>query len=200
MEHEGPGKYDYEYMDYVIQVLQKINILGGIYVYLDPHQDAWSRFTGGSGAPLWTLYAAGLQPSRFKSTEAAILHNYFFQREVQNNESIPDYPKMLWPTNYFRLACQTMFTLFFAGKMFAPKCILNGKNIQDYLQEKFINAIMEFYQRIIEKAPELFEDNCVIGLESINEPNCGYIGDTNLSQIPKERDLKLGTTPTAYES
>ena len=45
LEHEGPGKYDYEYMDYVIQVLQKINILGGIYVYpvSYTHLDVYKR-------------------------------------------------------------------------------------------------------------------------------------------------------------
>mgnify|MGYP004298015877 CR=1 FL=1 len=33
-----------------------------------------------------------------------------------------DFPPMQWPTNYFKLAAATMFTLFFGGKRFAPGC------------------------------------------------------------------------------
>lgn len=198
--HEGPDIYDFKYMDYVIEVLKKINSVGGMYVYLDPHQDVWSRFTGGSGAPIWTLLCAGFQPKRFKNTEAAILHNHYINPETGNEIEDEPYPKMLWPTNYHRLACQTMFTLFFGGKTFAPKCMINNLNIQDYLQGKFIDAIMAFYSRIQEKAPELFTDNCVIGLESINEPSNGYIGEKDLNEIDKKRKLRLGTTPTPFQS
>lgn len=193
LEHKGPGQYDLEYIDYVIEVLRKIHSIGGIYVYLDPHQDVWSRFCGGSGAPLWTLYCAGFQPSGFRATEAAVLHSDYTEQKK-------DYPKMLWPTNYYKLACQTMFTLFFAGNDFAPKCKINGENIQDYLQGRFIDAVMFFYLRVREKAPELFEENCIIGLETINEPNCGFVGEKDLSTISKERNLKRGLTPTAFQS
>ncbi|CAI6611846.1 ANM_collapsed_G0027490.mRNA.1.CDS.1 [Saccharomyces cerevisiae] len=203
LEHAGPGQYDFDYMDYIVEVLTRINsVQQGMYIYLDPHQDVWSRFSGGSGAPLWTLYCAGFQPANFLATNAAILHNYYIDpktgREVGKDEE--SYPKMVWPTNYFKLVCQTMFTLFFGGKQYAPKCTINGENIQDYLQGRFNDAIMTLCARIKEKAPELFESNCIIGLESMNEPNCGYIGETNLDVIPKERNLKLGKTPTAFQS
>lgn len=198
LEHEGPGIFDYEYMDYTIEVLKKINKLGGIYVYLDPHQDVWSRFTGGSGAPLWTLYCAGFQPRRFQSTEAAILQNTYI--DPSSGKEKEPYPKMLWPTNYYRLAAQTMFTLFFGGKKFAPYCIVNGQNIQDYLQDKFTAAVMTLYSRIKQKAPELFTESCVIGLESMNEPNVGYFTDFDLKQIPKDRKLRRGTVPTSFQS
>lgn len=192
IEHEGPGIYDFKYMDFTIELLQKVNEIGGLYIYLDPHQDVWSRCCGGSGAPLWTLYCAGFEPSRFEVTGASVLHHHF----TRNGKN---YPKMLWPTNYFKLGSQTMFTLFFAGKEFAPKCVINGVSIQEYLQEKFISAVMVFYRRIQEKAPELFEDNCIIGLETMNEPNHGYLGEKELGIIPKERSLKRGLTPTAFQ-
>ncbi|SCW02399.1 LAFE_0F05578g1_1 [Lachancea fermentati] len=197
LEHDGPGIYDFEFMDFTISVLKKIRQIGGIRIYLDPHQDVWSRFTGGSGAPLWTLYSAGFNPEGFQATEAAILQNYYI--DSSTGEEKPQYPKMLWPTNYFRLAAQTMFTLFFGGREFAPKCIINGKNIQDYLQQSFCDAVMIFYARILKNAPELFEENYIIGLETMNEPNNGYFIDPDLSQIPKDRKLKRGTTPTAFQ-
>ncbi|CEP60359.1 hydrolase LALA0_S01e08922g [Lachancea lanzarotensis] len=198
LEHEGPEKYDFAFMDYTIKVLKKINDLGGMYVYLDPHQDVWSRFTGGSGAPLWTFYCAGFQPRHFSDTEATILQNTYINPNT-GKEREP-YPKMLWPTNYYRLAAQTMFTLFFGGKKYAPKCVINGQNIQDYLQDRFIGSVMTFYQRIQETAPDLFNDHCILGLETMNEPNIGYFTDPNLSELPKDRKLKRGTMPTAFQS
>ncbi|AGO10007.1 AaceriAAR017Wp [[Ashbya] aceris (nom. inval.)] len=198
LEHGGPGIYDEEYMKYTVMVLKKIKEAGGMYVYLDPHQDVWSRFSGGSGAPLWTLHCAGFQPKRFLATEAAILHNYYIDSETRVEKA--HYPEMIWSTNYYRLACQTMFTLFFSGKEFAPKCVINGRNIQDYLQGHFLKAVMTFYKYIQDNAPELFEENCIIGLETMNEPNCGYLDHPNLAELPRDRQLMKGTTPTAYQS
>ena len=45
IEHEGPGLYDRSYLQYVRKVLEKAS-QHGMYVYLDPHQDVWSHWTG----------------------------------------------------------------------------------------------------------------------------------------------------------
>ena len=48
VEHEGPGIYDFEYLDYLRELCRKAN-KHGLSVFIDPHQDVWSRFTGGDG-------------------------------------------------------------------------------------------------------------------------------------------------------
>lgn len=139
---------------------------------------------------MWTLYACGLNPQSFAATEAAIVHNTFPE---------PDkFPKMIWSTNYYRLAAATMFALFFAGKDFAPKCIIDGMNIQDYLQGHFIRAIGHLAMRIHEAGD--VENDVVFGWESLNEPNKGMIGYEDISVIPKEQALKKGTCPTIWQT
>jgi hypothetical protein len=105
---------------------------------------------------------------------------------------------MVWTTNYNRLVCQTIFTLFWGGRDFAPKAIIDGKNIQDYLQGHFIAACKHLAQRIHEAGD--LENEVVIGWESMNEPHRGLIGLQDMSVIPSEQQLKLGTTPTAFQA
>lgn len=191
IEHEGPGIYDLEYVQYVIELLRIIQEVGGLYVLLDPHQDAWSKFSGGSGSPIWTLYAAGLEPENFDATSACKLHNL-----APNPEK---YTKMVWSTNYFRLAPMVMFTMFFSGKKFTPHAIINGQNIQDYLQDHFINAVAFLFERIKADAPDLL-NGCLMGIECMNEPNSGLYGFGDLSKHPENQTLKLDETPTPIQS
>lgn len=51
-----------------------------------------------------------------------------------------EWPDMIWQTNSFKLACLTMFALFYGGRTFAPRCIIDGVNIQDWLHEKYLGA------------------------------------------------------------
>ncbi|KAJ5894921.1 hypothetical protein N7495_006612 [Penicillium taxi] len=189
IEHSGPGIYDDEWIAFTIEVL-RIAKQYEFYVFMDPHQDVWSRFSGGSGAPLWTLYAAGLNPQSFKKTGAAFVHNTY---------DIPaEYPKMIWSTNYTRLACQTIFTLFWAGRDFAPKAIIDGVNIQDYLQSHFIESCKHLAQKIHEAGD--LEHDVIIGWETMNEPHRGLIGFQDISVVPADQQLKLGTSPTAFQA
>ena len=180
MEHAGPGIYDEDYLDYLYQVVKKAGEYG-FYVFIDPHQDVWSRFSGGDGAPGWTLEAAGLDMTGFKATGAAIVHQ---------THGDP-FPRMIWPTNAYKLAAATMFTLFFAGNDFAPLTKVDGIPIQDYLQEHYLSAI----QRVAEKLMGL---ECVIGYDSLNEPQRGYVGVSDLRE--RYGALELGVFPTPWQS
>src|SRR5271163_2747186 len=84
-------------------------------------------------------------------------------------------------SDYHRLVSYTMFTLFFAGREYAPKAIINGVNIQDYLQDHFLGAIRYLAQRVHDAGD--LEDSTVIGWESMNEPSVGLVGYTDLNIV-----------------
>ncbi len=180
VEHAGPGIYDEEYLDYLRAVLIKAR-QHGLQVIIDPHQDVWSRFTGGDGAPGWTLEAVGLDPRKFAETGAAIVHA---------THGDP-FPRMIWATNSTKLAAATMFTLFFAGSDFAPQTMIDGEPVQEYLQRHYLSAVVKVAERIKDL-------DCVVGYDTFNEPLPGFIGWKDL----RERTglLQAGLSPTPYQS
>ncbi|KAK9787918.1 putative Glycoside hydrolase family 5 domain-containing protein [Seiridium cardinale] len=184
LEHAGPGIYDDEYIEYIRQLVQ-ICADHGFKVMINPHQDLWSRHAGGSGAPLWTLHACGLDPDFFGQTHAAIRYSEW---PIDSDEKDPkSIPPMMWTTNHNRLATSTLFALFFGGRDFAPKCQIDGMNIQDYLQKHYFAA----YARLAEKLGDL-----PFGYDSMNEPEAGYIGLQDISKTERDDTAKIGSTPT----
>lgn len=181
IEHGGPGLYDEEYLDYVRAVVSKAGDYG-INVFIDPHQDVWSRWTGGDGAPAWTLEALGMDITRLYDTGAAITHQLHGD----------PFPRMIWPSNYARLGAGTMFTLFFAGNDFAPATKIDGVPVQEYLQSHYINAIKQVAARL-KDLPN------VVGYDSLNEPSGGLIGVKDLGQLNSEF-FPLGPTPTPFQA
>jgi hypothetical protein len=180
IEHAGPGIYDNEYLDYFEEIVKK----AGEYdftIFVDPHQDVWSRFTGGDGAPGWTLELAGFEIKNIHPSGAAIVHNIHGD----------PFPRMIWPTNYQKLAAATMFTLFFGGKDFAPNFNIAGVQIQDYLQDHYIQSILQIVKRL-----KKFDH--VIGYDSLNEPSNGWIENMDLRE--HKGPLKLGEMPTPWQS
>lgn len=163
IEHAGPKQYDTEYLDYLEEVL-KIAAEYRLYTFIDPHQDVWSRASGGDGAPIWTFEKAGLDVTKFDESEAA-----FTMQSRYTPDDSSAYRPMAWVQNFGRFASCHMFTLFFGGNEFAPSVRVDGMNIQDYLQEHYMNAIQRVAYRV--------KDNpYVVGFETLNEPNPGWIG------------------------
>jgi hypothetical protein len=178
IEHEGQGKYDESYIDYVARIISKAE-KKGIYVFIDPHQDVWSRMTGGDGAPGWTLESIGIDVKKLIQSDSVNLHHAKGKQ----------YRRMSWPLNYNKYPTATMFSLFFAGNLFAPKISIDDKSIQDYLQDSYINSICMLAKKISK-----FKN--VVGFDSLNEPSSGWIGKKNLSEYKGFGiDIVEGATP-----
>jgi Glycoside hydrolase family 5 C-terminal domain/Cellulase (glycosyl hydrolase family 5) len=180
IEHAGPGQYDEAYLDYLVQVIEKAR-QHHIRLFIDPHQDVWGRLSGGDGAPGWTYEAVGFKPENFTATGAAIVH------AVHGDP----FPRMVWPSNYTKLAAATMFTLFFGGNDFAPHLKIEGEPAQEYLQRHFIDALKQVAQRV-KDLPN------IAGFDSFNEPSTGYIGVKDLMR-PSDL-LSMDAAPTPFES
>ena len=176
IEHAGPGIYDEEYLDYLRAVVQKARDYG-FDLFIDPHQDVWSRFSGGDGAPGWTFELLGMDITHFKETGAAIVH--------QTNGD--PFPRMIWPTNDYKYAAATLFTLFFGGNDFAPHTQMEGVSTQDFLQNHYIASIRKVAERLAD-LPN------VVGYDTLNEPSHGFIGVSNLNS--RFGNLQLGYAPT----
>lgn len=182
LEHEGPGIYDQEYIDYIIKILDIANEYG-FKVVIDPHQDTWSRFTGGSGAPGWTFEVAGLDMTQFDETAATHIEGM----PLIHPSHVP-----LWSTNYSKLAVCTMFTIFFGGDEFAPGRTYEGVSVQEFLQRHYVQC----YRNLADK---LKDSPAVIGIEVMNEPSSGYIGLKNLDYYDQNKDLHLGLMPSPLQ-
>ena len=180
VEHAGPGIYDEEYLDYLAAVVGKAGEYD-IQVFIDPHQDVWSRLSGGDGAPGWTFEVVGMDPTRFQETGAAIVH------QVHGDP----FPRMIWPTNNTKLAAATLFTLFFGGNDFAPRTEVEGVPVQEYLQSHYFSSLKKVAERL-KDFPH------VVGYDSLNEPYPGYIGWEDLTRGHSE--IRTGPIPSPFQS
>ena len=166
VEHDGPELYDEDFLAYTRRMLKKAAEYG-IAVIVQPYQNAWCRWTGGCGAPLWTLEKVGFNKDFLEKCNAV------YTKEAAAKDGYNFYP---WQLNYQRYLCQTMFTLFFAGNTFAPNCMIEGISAQDYLQEHYIAAMYHVARR-------LKDCENIIGFGIMNEPDKGYIGIQNLDSF-----------------
>jgi len=176
IEHAGPKQYDKEFLDYIEEIL-KIAGEKRFYVFIDPHQDCWSRMCGGDGAPGWIFEKVGIDFTKFHEAGAAWIMQHRY-----NPKNPRSYPFLSWPQSRSQFGSATMFTLFFGGRDFAPSCRFDGQNAQDYLQSHFIEAFKQI-------AIHTKDMPHVLGFEPLNEPTVGFIGlkldgsNTNLNEL-----------------
>nr|XP_018263853.1 uncharacterized protein I303_03727 [Kwoniella dejecticola CBS 10117]OBR86011.1 hypothetical protein I303_03727 [Kwoniella dejecticola CBS 10117] len=193
LEHGGPGKYDEEFIQYTIAILRKCRE-HGMRVFISPHQDVFSRFTSGSGAPYWVLVALGLNPKRIHQTGSAVVHQCW---STQGYAHVYPHPKVIWNTNLHRLAARHCFTMFWASEYFAPKCKIDGVPASEWVQNRFIAAYGHLADRLRDAGGIL--DDCLMGWDSMNEPQEGLIGIPDLNQCPPAQSFKKGPSPTPLQ-
>jgi len=190
LEHDGPGIYDEEYLAYLRKLLLVAEKYG-ISMWIDPHQDVWGRAAGGDGAPAWTLEALGIDVTKLEAAGAILP-----KKEIDPpNKRV----SMIWPAGYSRYAAATMFTLFFAGNVYAPGVKPDNKisggaseSIQDWLQSRYIDAYAHCKRRL---------KNCaaIVGWGTMNEPHPGFIGYSNLNDLENYL-VAIGPMPSAFSA
>jgi hypothetical protein len=99
-----------------------------------------------------------------------------------------------------------MFTLFWAGKTFAPNLLVDappcmgasaGKvNIQDHLQASYLRCMLLVALAIADAG---LQDSCVLGFDTFNEPNEGFLGAADIGKQLKGQTMN-GTSPTPFEA
>jgi len=138
----------------------------GLTAFVSMHQDVWSRYSGGSGAPAWTLEMVGFDLNALEETGAAWLNG---QRGGGRTEE----ERGVWPCGYHKLAASTMSsvspfsnsctsfshifsTLFWAGDVFAPKLRVRNKHDQEVPIQQFLqNAFLDMWEVVARAVGDL---------------------------------------------
>jgi hypothetical protein len=169
LDHRGiscPGRPGY--LEYLRAVVGKANAFG-MSICVDPHQDIGSRFSGGDGAPGWTLEARGIRflpPGRDRSSD----HSPGPWRPVPTDDLADERREAR------------------GGDEYAPCTVMHGERAQEFLQRHSIGAIARVAQRLADM-PNL------IGYGTMNEPLPGYIGCADLNRVWGQITFDDGPTP-----
>lgn len=205
--HAGPNPskdLDLEYIAYLWKLIELMPRFG-IKCFICAHQDVWSRFSGGSGAPGWTFEAVGLNIEAFTETGAAYVHGQDELRRAQApvNEKEPSGP-FVWPSGYQKLAASTMATVFWAGDALAPKlrCRRRALDGGDAIEEVSVQAFLQdaFIEAFGRLADEVVDLEAVIGFEPINEPHRGLVNLHGFHGWNYDTDLHIGYYPTLSQA
>lgn len=196
IEPYNSGEYDEEYLDYIEYVVEKANEYR-IYVFLDMHQDLFSRHLckmyhdadlpfGFDGLAAWV--EAGEQNSGPLNNQVQgdmapewAVQLILFDKNVGSPEwclprdmvtdpmSNCDFSAVdPWGANYFiSIDVNRCFATFFAGDTIYPNWFVGGKSVKDYLQDSFTNAWLQVVKRV-KDYPN------VIGYDIINEPSSSF--------------------------
>ncbi len=156
IEPNEPEEYDEEFLAQLRLVLKCAEDYD-ISVIMQPVMNGWNKLIGGVGAPDWTLKTIGIDSEKLlKSIEKA--QNFIKENKMPKTTENP----------IVKYVKDTMFTLFWAGKDFVPNLLIEGDNIQDYLQTKYIDAMKHTARRIK-------DCKAVIGFSCMNSAEKGFI-------------------------
>ncbi|MDP8223346.1 MAG: cellulase family glycosylhydrolase [Candidatus Lernaella stagnicola] len=195
IEPFASGEYDEEYLDYFEQIVAKANEYG-IYCLIDMHQDLFSRWMRkfyvdanppgvnaleaipglddfaspqynnviqGDGAPRWAV-ALTLPEKDVGGSQWGLP-----MWDADDRTRTTDVPALHWGVaNFLSVDIARAFATFFAGREIYPDYMVEGKNVQDYLQDSYANAWVALVERI-GKYPN------VLGYDIMNEPLGLYI-------------------------
>ncbi|EIN14712.1 glycoside hydrolase [Punctularia strigosozonata HHB-11173 SS5] len=190
VEHAGPGQYDHEYLTYIRSLLSLLPQYG-LVAFVSLHQDVWSRYSGGSGAPAWTLEQVGFDLHALEDTGAAWLVGVKGGGHVEAERGI-------WPCGYQKLAAATLNTCFWAGDTFTPKLKVKAKDGTETSVQQFLqNAFLNMWDQVVKAVGDL---PAVLGFEIMNEPHRGYVELKSLHEFVYETDLHLSHVPSAMQS
>ncbi|KIJ34283.1 glycoside hydrolase family 5 protein [Sphaerobolus stellatus SS14] len=184
----SPTAFSTPYLTYLRSLLSLLPEYG-ITAFVSLHQDVWSRYSGGSGAPAWTLSTVGFSIDSLEECGAAWLKG-------MKGGGLTIEERGLWPTGYQKLAAATMATCFWAGDTFADKLKVKDPKgdgevgIQTMLQNAFLDA----WEVLVQTVGDL---EGVIGFEMLNEPHPGYINLPSLYEFDYNTELHLGAIPSA---
>ncbi|KAF8518261.1 cytoplasmic protein [Hysterangium stoloniferum] len=184
----SPTEFSTPYLEYIRALLSLLPQYG-LTAFVSLHQDVWSRYSGGSGAPAWTLTSVGFSLDALEECGAAWL------KGVQGGGHTEE-ERGLWPAGYQKLTASTMATCFWAGDTFASKLKVPDPRggveigIQKLLQDAFLDA----WEVLVKTVGDL---DGVIGFEMMNEPHRGYIDLASLYAFDYNTDLHLREIPSA---
>jgi hypothetical protein len=182
--HAGPDRYDPEYLDYIAEIARRA-ARHGFVLFVDFHQDVWSRMTGGDGAPGWLFEKLGLDYTKFDAAGAAHVMQHRYDYTSADARQERSYPMMSWSRNYRLPANGILWTAFFAGALLTPDWQIEGANVQHYLQRHYLGAVAAL-------ATRLADNPAVIGFDSLNEPSPGFIGQSmSQPQLAASREAPI---------
>jgi endoglycosylceramidase len=139
-----PGVFNEPYLNKVCGMINEAKD-HEIFVLLDMHQDLYSRYLGGDGAPFWSL------PGKVqkKLNNKGITEDYSGQCPLPDNT-----PVAWWGTAYLMSGdVKESFTNFFKSSE---------------LRQHYINAFLEIARKVK-------DNSNVIGYDIMNEPSCGNL-------------------------
>lgn len=192
---------DMEYIEY-LQKLFELMAEYGLKCFLCAHQDVWSRFSGGSGAPGWTFELAGMDIHAFTETGAAYIHcvDEKQKREAKVQTGKKDKEAggaFLWPSGYQKLAASTMATLFWAGDALAPKLSIKHGDEQVGIQTFLQSCYMEAFGQLADRLAHM---EAYLGFEPMNEPHRGLINLHDFHAFNYDTDLHIGHYPSLIQA